>query len=200
MLQYLLDRYWCGNDTLLHYNMMIDTCKHSLVYDEERNEHYCERCGIVLALDEACLPPITRLKDIGWGRGRTPLWQIGLGSKEGSKGDDTSILSNIADKLELPSYAMYEFLQLYRSFVKHDNSKSKSKSKSKRNRVLSAKLALSFLLERYNLEREAVEGVVENAFNYNSNASIVCTERIVRFAKRYGIAQSYKLLFRRVRR
>ncbi|MEM0029413.1 MAG: hypothetical protein QXN32_00635 [Candidatus Nitrosocaldus sp.] len=128
-------------------NVGVDSCKHRIIYDQE---WVCCKCGRIFSNEEVEelqrgsmeVTAIKSLESIGLDlHGKTPLWLHGLGSIEGYKQEkdqgsreDISIISNIADKLQLPSYTAQEFLLLYRSFVKE-----------RKDRVLAAKLALLLL-------------------------------------------------------
>lgn len=167
----------------------IDSCKHRIIYTPE-GEWVCCLCGRVFSAEEAeelqrGSTDITIVKNVGEAgldpHGKTPLWHMGLGSLEGNgwegiigegggrgKGrgrDYTSMLSNIADKLQLPSYAMLEFADLYRSFVKND-----------RDKAVSAKLALLLLTERYEEVRRRIKQLARQDFG--SDSVRTCVEYI----------------------
>ena len=145
-----------------------DTCKHKLIYDQE---WVCSLCGRVFSEEEAEelqkgsaeVTSVRSLDSIGLDpHGRTPLWLHGLGSIEGYKHnsnngerDDISILSNIADKLQLPSHIAVEFLQLYRSFVKEEKDK-----------IPATKLALMLLTVKYPLLKERLKRLLNIQNNY----------------------------------
>lgn len=134
-------------DMIQHYVMMkTDTCNHKLIFVEEL---ICCKCGRVFSEEEAeeiekgsreIIKSVDSIElDPHY---KTPLWQCGLGSIEGykhekSKGnrDDISIISNIANKLQLPSHIAQEFLALYKSLVK-----------DKKDKVLAAKIGLLLLI------------------------------------------------------
>ncbi|MEM4318079.1 MAG: hypothetical protein QXQ68_08490 [Candidatus Nitrosocaldaceae archaeon] len=127
--------------------MSIDTCQHRLITD--RGEIVCNKCGRVFNDEEE---RVTRLEEIGWDpHGETSLFQIGLGSLELSRDlkeqDDISIISNIANKLQLPQYAALEFYHRYES-MKKDKEKKKCKC-SKGDKVRITKVALLLLYIRY---------------------------------------------------
>ncbi|MEM4365458.1 MAG: hypothetical protein QXJ44_06065 [Candidatus Nitrosocaldus sp.] len=203
----------------------VDTCKHRIIYDQE---WVCCKCGRVFNEEEVEelqrgsieVTAIKSLESIGLDpHGKTPLWLHGLGSIEGYKHEkdqgsreDISIISNIADKLQLPSYAAQEFLILYRSFVKE-----------RKDRVLAAKTAIFIIDERYpevkqriySLSRE--EGVVSksdheyvdyiltvvnmqfNIKDHNNNNNDLSKLELLpidvpRLAKRFGASKTFKLL------
>ncbi|GBC73944.1 hypothetical protein HRbin04_01353 [archaeon HR04] len=145
-------------------NISVDSCKHRLVHDQE---WVCCLCGRVFSEEEAeelqrgskDITTVRSLDSIGLDpHGKTPLWLHGLGSIEGYKHnsnngerDDISILSNIADKLQLPSHIAVEFLQLYRSFVRQDKDK-----------VPATKLAILYLTLRYPILKERLRNLLTN--------------------------------------
>lgn len=145
----------------------VDNCSHKPVYPD--HEWVCSLCGKVLSVEEveeiqrgsAETAATTAYEDLGLDpHGKTPLWLHGLGTiegyqhlqhlQQGEDRDDISILSNITDKLQLPSYAALEFLQLYRSFVKD----------RKRDRVCAAVLALFTLTARYSEIESRIRSIV----------------------------------------
>lgn len=211
---------------LMNNSSNVDSCKHRIIYDQE---WVCSLCGRVFSEEEAEelqrgsieVTAVRSMSEVGLDpHGRTPLWQYGLGSIEGYKHDrdqgsreDISIISNIADKLQLPSYAAQEFLVLYRSFVKE-----------RKDRVLAAKTAIFIIYERYpevkqriySLSRE--EGVISKSdheyvdyiltvinmqFNtikdHNNNNNDLSKLELLpidvpRLAKRFGASKTFKLL------
>lgn len=141
----------------------VDECKHKPVYPD--HEWVCCLCGKVLSMEEveeiqrgsAEVTSVQEISSMGLDpHGKTPLWLHGLGTIEGYQHatnngdrDDISVISNIADKLQLPSYAALEFLQLYRSFVKD----------RKKDRVYAAVLALFTLTARYSEIEERIRSI-----------------------------------------
>ncbi|MEM2857277.1 MAG: hypothetical protein QW416_09270, partial [Candidatus Nitrosocaldaceae archaeon] len=135
----------------------VDTCKHRIIYDQE---WVCCKCGRVFSNEEVEelqrgsmeVTAVRSMSEVGLDpHGKTPLWLQGLGSIEGYKHEkdqgsreDISIISNIADKLQLPAYMAEEFLSFYRSFVKEGEKKEEKKGK-KKDKALAAKLALLLL-------------------------------------------------------
>ena len=164
-----------------HSSHNVDNCRHKLIYD---HEWVCSLCGRVFSEEEAEelqkgsaeVTSVRSLDSIGLDpHGRTPLWLHGLGSIEGYKHslqdrerDDISILSNIADKLQLPSHIAVEFLQLYRSFVKEEKDK-----------VPATKLALLLLLMRDNLLTKRVKEMFRTEMNKSDRCKITYQDIIV---------------------
>ncbi|MEM4275250.1 MAG: hypothetical protein QXK74_08530 [Candidatus Nitrosocaldaceae archaeon] len=188
---------------MLYYIMMdVDTCQHRLITD--RGEIVCNRCGRVFEKEEE---RVTRLEEIGWDpHGETSLFQTGLGSLELSRDlkeqDDISIISNIANKLELQQHLAIEFYNIYRQFVK-----------GKRDRVVAAKLALIKLtrhkevqnrIMRFvsdfcssSLPNEYIKYIMSIVDNYFRNGSRRENIDILKLYTAYVTSQSF---FRRITR
>jgi len=213
----------------------VDTCKHRIIYDQE---WVCSLCGRVFNEEEVEelqrgsieVTAVRSMSEVGLDpHGKTPLWLQGLGSIEGYKHEkdqgsreDISIISNIADKLQLPAYMAEEFLSFYRSFVKEGEKKEEKKGK-KKDKALAAKTAIFIIDERYpevkqriySLSRE--EGVVSksdheyvdyiltvinmqfNIKDHNNNNNDLSKLELLpidvpRLAKRFGASKTFKLL------
>ncbi|MEM4399513.1 MAG: hypothetical protein QW776_00005 [Candidatus Nitrosocaldus sp.] len=162
-------------------NMHIDSCKHRIIYDQE---WVCCKCGRVFNEEEVEelqkgsmeVTAIKSLESIGLDpHGKTPLWQYGLGSIEGYKHEkdqgsreDISIISNIADKLQLPSYAMLEFADLYRRFCK-----------SKEDRLPATLLAICILMHKANV-RDRVLSILNSSVGLEGRKLYCYIEEIIR--------------------
>lgn len=177
----------------------VDNCKHRLVYGYE---WVCCRCGRVFTADEAeelqrgagYVTTVTTHEDLGLDpHGKTPLWLHGLGTIEGYKHslsenrDDISILSNIVDKLRLPSYASIEFLQLYKSFIKD----------RKKDMVYAAVLALLEITARYEQIGRRLRVAASDADTGNTVACIdyICTIVENQFGAQKNLSARFRVLY-----
>lgn len=159
----------------------VDTCKHRIIYDQE---WVCSLCGRVFSNEEVEelqrgsieVTAVRSMSEVGLDpHGRTPLWLQGLGSIEGYKHDrdqgsreDISIISNIADKLQLPSYAMLEFADLYRRFCK-----------SKEDRLPATLLAICILMHKANV-RDRVLSILNSSVGLEGRKLYCYLEEIIR--------------------
>jgi len=179
---------------------------HKIIYDENNDEWICEICGRVLDKDyvESINLGSTYVNSEGALNEDVPLFFLGLGTMEYFKSawkygerDDLSILSNIADKLELPKHMRYEFFLLYKRFL---NTSKCKKDKSKQ--VFAAKLALyelscryGSILDRYD-NKEYVDTVIE--LNFAKDTDITYSDMELDIARRliidYGIDYAMKFI------